>query len=833
MATPPTKRQKTSLNISATLPHEHVESSNARAVTPPAPASAPADTPLRQSSSSRPHSRPTQSQHSSCQQLMAATLPAAVAEDASRRTTSLERAPMKRKEMEAMLREEIDLAVYQYPDFIDEFLAIPNPSRRETILGRLAATPLFWHNCEAWTINYQDLEGLELDPMHEAMATILDTIGRAAFAPDQFRPAYQEIVPLHSRPLQADDPNDTDTTPDLVQAAPGPDNTRHWGDVHFFAECKGASKKKKPDEQMSEALLQLARYARATLIHQIHRLHVFSIAVCNTVAIFVRIGRTGIIHSPPIDLREDFQTFALAAAGLFALDPDSFGYDSRLYYWPRLTGQTDDHLKSREFRVKTGKKRWTVLEIICQRKCLVGRATQALLLSRISNRRQRAVLKRICRDESRTDEGENLSTFRGCHGICQSRWNEVCGSTAVRKRNALSPSPFMKSFYPPLPDPEVAQIRSSTPGSTSTSVRSLAARTGWAKNQQRRDEPPEDRVYSNILMDEGFGLWRIRRLPHLFAVLRDSVVGLANIVEQKKVHRDISEGNILCSRLHAPPGDSKDGHGHALDTKSTDNVDEESNLDSEADSDSDTTYPTLYSDQDSDRYPETTVDTDLNWLPLDPENGVIFAKTLAGYVEQRYKGPWCAGRLCDFEFMVKQNRPDNEARGKARTGTPAFISAQLLRATDDNPVRHTLLHDLESIFWVLVWMVATHVEPGKKLNLHAQWLIELLCTRDEQCLGERKQLFMSYPASVRRRIRQLENGWELAATATTEFAEILKKNIYDKEGDHSDGENTTSKDDETACGDAETWSVLKSVIDIFDQQIAELQQTKGAGDFSS
>ncbi|KAG8731609.1 hypothetical protein FRC10_001613 [Ceratobasidium sp. 414] len=815
---PPSKRQKTSLHISDTLVHEHAEPADARAFTPPAPAQP--DTPIHPSSSSRPQSRPTQSQHSSSHQVMNATLTAAVAKGAKQRTTSLERAPMKREEMESMLREEIDLAVYQYPDFTDEFLAIPDPARRKTVLDALAAMPLFSHNGKAWSIDCRDLERVEGRVMHEAMAHILNAIGLAAFAPDQFRPVYQEIVPLHTQPLRADDPNDTDTVPDLVQAAPGgPDNTHHWGDVHFFAECKGANQRKKPDEQMSEALLQLARYARATLIHQIHRLHVFSVAVCNTTAIFVRIGRTGIIHSPPIDLREDFKTISRAAAGLFALAPDSFGYDSRFYYWPPLTGQTNDHLKSREFRVKTGKKRWTVLEIICQRKCLVGRATLALSLSRISNRRERAVLKGICRDESRADEGENLTPFKGCHGICQHRWNQIGASTAVRKKDTLSTSPFMKSFYPSLPDAEVTRIRSDAQGSTGASVRSVAARTSRAKNQQCRDEPPEDRVHSLILVDEGVGLWRIKKVPHLFAVLRDSVVGLATIVERGKVHRDVSEGNILYSRL--PPGDSEVNHADAPGAESTVNADEDSN----SEADSDTTYATLYFDQDSDGRSDTTADTELDGL-LDLEEGVIHAETLPEYVGQRYKGPWCAGRLYDLEFMVKRDRSDNEARGKARTGTPAFISAQLLLATNKQPVRHTFLHDLESIFWVLVWTVATHVEPEKVLSEEAQQLIDSLSNRDDKFLGLFKRSFIAYPAAVHKDIRQLGNGWEKAATAAQKFAAFLRTNIYEKEGDQisgSDDENITNKDNEAAHGDAEPWAILKSVIDIFDQQIAQLE----------
>ncbi|KAB5587294.1 RNA-directed RNA polymerase L [Ceratobasidium theobromae] len=53
----------------------------------------------------------------------------------------------------------------------------------------------------------------------------------------------------------------------------------------------------------------------------------------------------------------------------------------------------------------------------------------------------------------------------------------------------------------------------------------------------------------------GVGLWRIKRLPHLLRVLRDALVGFAKICWESKIHRDVSEGNILCA---LPGGDSAD-----------------------------------------------------------------------------------------------------------------------------------------------------------------------------------------------------------------------------------------------------------------------------------
>ncbi|QRV99220.1 RNA-directed RNA polymerase L [Ceratobasidium sp. AG-Ba] len=761
---PPIKRQKTSLHISATPPLAGNDQLELQSINPSTSGStpvlgsvsSPVDTPRRPSSASMAQSRPVQSQSSSRSRLMAATLPTSVAHGASQRTSSLERGAMQRSDMELALRQEINQAVYEYPNFVDELLAIPDHDRREDVRQALSSIPFFSHSGREWAINCQDLEGQESPEMHTQLARILNAIGQATFTSDQFRPVHQEIVALHGVPIKADDPNDTDTSPDIVQAMPGSDGRRHWAEVQFIAECKGKSASKGREEQLSDALLQVARYARATLIHQIERLHVFSIITYGTEAIFVRLGRTGILHSPPFNLQKNFSEFALAAAGLFALSPDSFGYDCRFYYWPRLTGLADDYNTERQIRIKTGKRRWVVSEILCQRKCLVGRATLVLLLSRVQNHRQRVVLKMIWRDKSRADEGENLEDFRGWHGICQCIWSEVGASTAVRYRDDMVTSPLMKSLYPPLRNVKATEIRASASGG---STRSVTSRISHATRGQSRSWLPEDRVVSTIMMEEGFALWRIGRLGHLLRILRDSVVGLAGIVEQGRF-----------------TGISARGTFYAADA------------DSDSDTDGDTTDASSISS--GVRY-ETLADTELNKFPLEPEEGVIPADTYKAYVQRRYRGCEGSARQC--------------GEGMERTGTPAFISAQLLLATNKKPVRHTFLHDLESIFWVLIWMVATRTKHGEKLTAEAQQLIDDL------------------------------RGLDGAAGIVSKLAKILKANIYDKEGDPgSDSEDENAEVPDRQTDDhRDPWLVLKSIIDVFDREIVKIDKIESANPISS
>ncbi|KAF8596325.1 hypothetical protein BDV93DRAFT_67488 [Ceratobasidium sp. AG-I] len=488
-------------------------------------------------------------------------------------------------------------------------------------------------------------------------------------------------------------------------------------------------------------------------------------------------------------------------------------------------------------RVRTENKRWKVLEILCQRKCLVGRATLVLRLCRVKDHRERVVLKSIWRDESRKDEGDNVESFEDCHGICKCLWPKQCESTSVANKASLVPSPYMSSFPPPpLSEATVAHLHSETSGTSSQRLRSLAAKQGAARRDQRRCTPPEDRVRSLILMDEGIPLWRVKRLVHLLKVLRDALVGLAGIVRRGRVHRDISEGNILCDPIdHSIEPDADPSSGidpkpfinlRSLSTQKTP-IDPESepvlmpNADTRSDSDSESTL--VDSDESED---ETLVGDDdeseaLFGSHLPFEGGKIRSTTYEEYTQKRYKTFGCIGRLYDLEFMVEENRDNNMARHQNRTGTPAFIAAQLLLATNDKPIRHTFLHDLESFFWVLVWALATHVQPGKRMNKDALRLIDSLCSDNDWALGNFKRGFILTPRTTRQAIKELGNGWEDGRRVVQKFAESLKTHIYDKEGGPGGSDDDVEAD---AASEQEPWLIVKTVIDIFDEQILGLQE---------
>ncbi|CEL53402.1 hypothetical protein RSOLAG1IB_11334 [Rhizoctonia solani AG-1 IB] len=717
--------------------------------------------------------------------------------------------------MESILRYEIGLAVYGYEPFVEEFLIIPEKASFNRIEACLAGAPLFLHNDARWTIDCALLEGTADTSMHERIALILDTINEVAFVPDGFRPRRQQIK-VAINLLCADDHNESGTKPDIIQSRPGSEGAHHWGCVEFFAECKGNKSGVSEEAQFSHALLQLARYARATVVHQIPRRHVFAIAFYRTKAIFVRLDRAGIIHSPPIDLKRDFRKFALAAAGLFALDPHSFGYDTRFSFSPPLTGTPKDLEVKRELRIKLGESLWRVLEIVCHRKCLVGRATLVLRLSRLELPSQRAVLKCIWRSNSRPDEGAQLALFKDNLGICKCRWNECGDSTEVGNKDALSSSLYMKSFKPSLPETQSITLPPDiSTGSGGSSVLSFTHQETTHMSRQNRVAPVEVRVCSTILMEEAVPLWQIKRLPHLLRVLRDALVGLAGIADKGMVHRDISDGNILCdhpSLILVSDGDAEEHWDlysnatfHTPSLREDISINDQPGNESDAESVTGQSSTSQLFDQDSDSLSDITADTQLNSLPLAWESGVISSETYQAYVQQRYDKLRCTGKLYDLEFAIKQNQLESEKRGVELTGTPAFISAALLL---DTQKRHTFVHDLESIFWVLVWVLVNHTDPGKVPNEHARGVINTLCKENDEDLGNAKVSFALRPRHIAQTIRSLGNGWEAAERLVTQFAGFLRDNLYGEGEDEGD--------------ESGSWSKIKSVIDMFDESISQL-----------
>lgn len=66
--------------------------------------------------------------------------------------------------------------------------------------------------------------------------------------------------------------------------------------------------------------------------------------------------------------------------------------------------------------------------------------------------------------------------------------------------------------------------------------------------------------------------------------------------------------------------------------------------------------------------------------------------------------PWPAF-LIDFDLAIKESRLEPSGAG-GKTGTKVFMAIRALMGD-----QHTFTHDLESFFWVLLW-ICIHYHPG-------------------------------------------------------------------------------------------------------------------------
>ncbi|QRW15734.1 hypothetical protein RhiXN_03735 [Rhizoctonia solani] len=755
-----------------------IQTSKTDNVTPPSSRPPVKDTPFRQSSC-HPGHIPVQLQNSCQSRPMQATLASQTAVDTIDAAASVSRPGRKAEEMQEILREEINGAVFQYPSLCED-LPIDQAHLTAT-MERLAESPVLRRDGH-WSIDCTNFESAENHLMHQAWADLLDVIMRAAFRGSRFRTGPQPIVALRETRVLYDHDDDTDTSPDIVQGHTNTDGRYHWGTLEFFAECKA-----KPD-QLGEALMQIARYSRAMFTHQVYRRFIYSLALCGTKATFVRVGRSGIIHSTPIDVKVDPEQFIRGVASVFGLDDGQFGYDTRFYYWPPLAAEDDG--RKRQLRVKTGNWRWIVMELMCHRMCLVGRATVVMLLCRVGNPKHRAVLKSIWRHESRPDEGDTLRKLEGRPGICRCHWNEYLNDTKIKDRSLLAPSRYQYLFMN-MSEKHKQQMLEASTSMNSKNARSIKGQKSYKKAQLKLLEVPEDRVHSLILMDEGARLWRIKRFRHLMVVLRDALVGYASMAMSDQVHRDISEGNILCQA----PG-SKDwwegGMPASVDHDGSDIVD---GIPSDA-----------------------FVSYDFDEVTLEDESEIKEASTLKEYVEGRYPSGKSIGRLYDMEFSVAEDRPETDVRANAeRTGTIAFMSSQLL---SEEPARHTFMHDLESFLWVLVWLVAVHAREYNQHN--ANLLREKLCSPDDSF----KSFFIANSdrarAQMARVIDSADTDWAYARKVILRFARFLHQNLY-RQGDIASDDDSSEPESEPLSGTTklsceEKWGLIRTLIGILTWQ---------------
>lgn len=368
-------------------------------------------------------------------------------------------------EMDRYLEDEMRNGIFCDPNFVTNFLAIET-DKQQLLDTKFPKQP-------------KKVQGMRSDISAECRLykPILDVICSIKTAVDTVQCTYnQEVLGTnfedrHSKAIPGDDPETQLIKPDLVLFER--DIQRQWATVMMPIEVKAKH------AYLKVGIKQLTRYARAVFAHQIHRRHLYGMVICKWRATFVRFDRSGILHSPAVDMLRNPNEFRQAFAGLMMMDRSAFGYDTsftvepgpgrQLEYYVDLpaaallsppdtgpnvesaptaggsnVGATPDPAHSQ----RLASRRFQVMERLCHRKSIRGRATIVLRLREVrqstgppgrrTRRQTRAqtnkpkweevpeqpdyVLKVMWRDPNKRQEGAMLKCLEGEYGVVQCRW---------------------------------------------------------------------------------------------------------------------------------------------------------------------------------------------------------------------------------------------------------------------------------------------------------------------------------------------------------------------------------------------------------------------------
>ncbi|KAG8712452.1 hypothetical protein FRC09_019855 [Ceratobasidium sp. 395] len=378
-----------------------------------------------------------------------------------------------------------------------------------------------------------------------------------------------------------------------------------------------------------------------------------------------------------------------------------------------------------------------VSEVLCYRKCCCGRATCVCALGG-------DVHKDIWRPDDRADEGEKLALLEGVFGVRQVKtFKHGIYSTELKYPEELVRSPFA-GFFCLHKGAEKTAICSSA--RSASAVSGPTPTTAFSRGI---------RVKSDILMPRGVSLFEAQSPLHLLMAIHDALMGIMAFTQAGKLHCDISAFNLL---LVNP--DKHYGERGWLKVPKVPLNPEIWNR---------TAKGTSAVAEGTTTNNETTLS-----LPACPR---------LKRAEELNRGPVCV--IHDTEFTVDEDRTEEEVHTD-RTGTPAFISALLLEASSSEhaPTARTFIHDVESLFWVLIWVVAKRSQSLKrwKVNGAAEEVIVKLSQASMSSLGRYKKKFMALsvtPEVFEDSIIEFENDWSAdLAGITCRLANYLWIYLY-------------------------------------------------------
>ncbi|KAG8729066.1 hypothetical protein FRC11_009591 [Ceratobasidium sp. 423] len=713
--------------------------------TPPRPGQADTSTPRRRSTAGAP-SVSSKTNHASYTHQ-------------SHHSTTAAPKPHKQDTMDIQIEDELRDTIFHDPKFIERFLSGVD-DKLQAINEHCHANDPDYNETGRWS--WPERVSHE-NQLYQPILDILNKIKRAVDAvhgsPPNLVPRSddeppQPFIDNHLYPIDSDLANASKIKPDLVLFQ---DEHHHWENVRMPVEVK-----RLPGHHKA-GMKQLSRYARAVFAHQLHRRHLYGMMVCGREATFVRFDRAGILYSGRINIVEQSELFTSTFASLLMLDRIDEGLDpaftfrrnenGRLVYYIDLpeselarlsAGSTSTNNKhpmltrSNSTRSEC-MRRFEVIERLCHRQSICGRATIVLRIREVLDSDQGGktgtkgkkkaskgpkpreyALKLIWRDPQRDSEGDVLEQVHGMFGLAQhaGHWDvSMPGECRCMK-------PVAGRCKEPSCVDKTVEV------------------DGLQVCDQLRDISilvPDDEGGE----EEEPGYW-----------------GLFNL---GIMHRDVSEGNVmmLSEGQEFDQREWKEARSEVSGPQVKVLVESEDML-RKVLADLGHRDPTgMLSDFDLHaRHSSPLNCVDLTELTFTSGSAKRSARQREEDAELNASGTKRRKGNSERSISVDQQgydsypkQEENKMRRmidyrtltKALQGTPAFMSTRVLQVKAGQRYHHSFLDDLQSFFWLIFWSIAAHLGDGQdRPTLDAQAVLNKMNRSDLESLCEWKSQQLGY-----------------------------------------------------------------------------------------
>ncbi|KAF8600014.1 hypothetical protein BDV93DRAFT_289501, partial [Ceratobasidium sp. AG-I] len=484
---------------------------------------------------------------------------------------------------------------------------------------------------------------------------------------------------------------------------------------------------------------------------------------------FLLFDRSGLVYSDELDIYTDALQFIRSFAGLLLLKGVHAGYNPM---FNNLWGQSASGESTVVRLVTTKNGLYKVLAVLCNRMAIRSRATLVLAIRKLSvsqletnvshreDRLASEALKMAWWDQTRFPEGVILQQFRGVYGV-----NQIIDHgdvmfdgrrDIVYSRKDLVPGPLEGLFGKQKENVDI-------------------------KGAQQDDS----RVYVWTLAVRGRPLTEASDPSELVAGIMGALMGHWALVNSQMQHRDISLGNILLARSEEYP---HEGSVH-MENTDTEHTPTEHDRDETVKRDEEPEWRRLrelgvehcareFKIPDWDRIfnreeepPKYKKVEELKWN-FNPRRRLAMLERVIKALGR--DEPF--GFLSDLDManILSIRRDQASDMHTHRTGTLSFMARQLLRAPATTSIPHTYLHDLESFFWVLLYVVADHREGDAPPNENAKRVINQLGRLDRQVLGDTKVAILALIDSGELDIASFRTSWaSTLAPVIEDFARWL------------------------------------------------------------